>query len=81
MQLAEREAKRLNHEYIGTEHILLGLLADTPGGRRVEVIQQSRGHTLSKGTVAGRQLHFPEGQKAWRPAAESLGSTNHFVLA
>ena len=28
MQLAEREAKRLNHEYIGTEHILLGLLAE-----------------------------------------------------
>jgi ATP-dependent Clp protease ATP-binding subunit ClpA len=26
MQFAEQEARRLNHEYIGTEHILLGLL-------------------------------------------------------
>lgn len=31
MLLAEREAKRLNHEYIGTEHILLGLLAERHG--------------------------------------------------
>ena len=25
MQLANQEAQRFNHEYIGTEHILLGL--------------------------------------------------------
>jgi len=31
MQLAEREANRLNHEYIGTEHILLGLIAEESG--------------------------------------------------
>ena len=31
MQLAEREANRLNHEYIGTEHILLGLIAEREG--------------------------------------------------
>ena len=30
-QLANREAQRFNHEYIGTEHILLGLLADGSG--------------------------------------------------
>jgi ATP-dependent Clp protease ATP-binding subunit ClpC len=28
MQLANREAQRFNHEYIGTEHILLALLAE-----------------------------------------------------
>jgi ATP-dependent Clp protease ATP-binding subunit ClpC len=28
MQLANQEAQSFNHEYIGTEHILLGLLAD-----------------------------------------------------
>jgi ATP-dependent Clp protease ATP-binding subunit ClpC len=28
MMLANIEAQRLNHEYIGTEHILLGLIAD-----------------------------------------------------
>ena len=34
MQLANQEAQRFNHEYIGTEHILLGLLEEeeSPGG-------------------------------------------------
>jgi len=31
MQLASREAFRLNHEYIGTEHILLGLIKEGSG--------------------------------------------------
>src|SRR6516162_2569175 len=31
MQLANQEAQRLNHEYIGTEHILLGLAAEGSG--------------------------------------------------
>jgi len=30
-QLAVREAKRLNHQYIGTEHLLLGLIAERFG--------------------------------------------------
>lgn len=32
LTLAEEEAHRLNHHYIGTEHILLGLLRATDGG-------------------------------------------------
>lgn len=31
MRLADKEAKRLNHEYISTEHILLGLLKEGEG--------------------------------------------------
>ena len=31
MQLANQEAQRLNHEYIGTEHILLGLVKEGAG--------------------------------------------------
>jgi ATP-dependent Clp protease ATP-binding subunit ClpC len=31
MQLANREARRFNHEYIGTEHILLGLIREGSG--------------------------------------------------
>jgi len=31
LQLANQEAKRFNHEYIGTEHILLGLVAEGTG--------------------------------------------------
>ena len=31
MQLANQEAQRFNHEYVGTEHILLGLLREGEG--------------------------------------------------
>src|SRR5438309_7556589 len=31
MQLANQEAQRFNHEYIGTEHILLGLVKEGQG--------------------------------------------------
>src|SRR6516162_4698602 len=31
MQLANQEAQRVNHEYIGTEHILLGLVKEGSG--------------------------------------------------
>ncbi len=31
LELAEREAKALNHMYIGTEHLLLGLLRENDG--------------------------------------------------
>ncbi|CAN5471416.1 ATP-dependent Clp protease ATP-binding subunit [soil metagenome] len=31
MQLANQEAQRLNHEYIGTEHVLLGLVKEGSG--------------------------------------------------
>jgi len=33
MQLANQEAQRFNHEYIGTEHILLGLVRESSGGQ------------------------------------------------
>jgi ATP-dependent Clp protease ATP-binding subunit ClpC len=31
MQLANQEAQRFNHEYVGTEHILLGLVKESSG--------------------------------------------------
>jgi len=31
LQLAREEAARLNHEYVGTEHLLLGLLSEGKG--------------------------------------------------
>ena len=31
MNLARQEASRLNHEYLGTEHVLLGLIAEGSG--------------------------------------------------
>ena len=35
MQLAEEEARRLRHEYIGTEHLLLGVVKNDSGVARV----------------------------------------------
>ena len=31
MQLANQEARRFNHEHVGTEHILLGLISEGTG--------------------------------------------------
>ena len=38
MQLANQEAQRFNHEYIGTEHILLGLVKEG-GGVAADVLK------------------------------------------
>ncbi len=66
MQLANQEAMKLNHEYIGTEHILLGLAIEGSGvaanvlknmqldlreaRREVEKLVQPSPHRLSAGT-------------------------------
>ena len=34
LQMAREEAARLHHEYVGTEHILLGLIREGEGRRR-----------------------------------------------
>ncbi len=34
MGLARQEAQRFNHDYIGTEHILLGLVQEGAASRR-----------------------------------------------
>lgn len=38
MQLAQQEAIRINHEYVGTEHILLGLIKEG-GGVAAEILK------------------------------------------
>jgi ATP-dependent Clp protease ATP-binding subunit ClpA len=46
MQLADQEAQRFNHEYIGTEHILLGLLKE--GSSVAVAVLQNLGVDLRK---------------------------------
>ena len=51
MQLANQEAQRFNHEYIGTEHILLGLVKEGSGVaanvlKNLEVDLRKIRHTL-----------------------------------
>src|SRR5204863_442135 len=42
MQLANQEAQRFNHEYIGTEHILLGLVKEGFGRDLTELARQGK---------------------------------------
>ena len=53
MALANQEAQRFNHEYIGTEHILLGLVKEGSGvGANV---LKNAGHRSSQGATRGRE--------------------------
>src|SRR5947209_6505490 len=66
MQLANQEAQRLNHEYIGTEHLLLGLLREQEGvaaqvlmnlGLKLEDVREEvlnlLGHNMDSGESSG----------------------------
>ena len=48
MQLANQEAQRLNHEYIGTEHILLGLVKEGSGVAANAALLHDRSDGLRK---------------------------------
>jgi ATP-dependent Clp protease ATP-binding subunit ClpC len=68
LDLAKREAKNLNHTYIGTEHILLGLLREGDGVaarilRNLDVdIEQTRQEILKEldPNFAGEESSIPE---------------------
>ncbi len=73
LDLAKREAKNLNHTYIGTEHILLGLLREGDGVaarilRNLDVdIEQTRQEILKEldPNFTGEESSIPEaGEKA-----------------
>jgi len=73
LDLAKREAKNLNHTYIGTEHILLGLLREGDGVaarilRSLDVdIEQTRQEILKEldPNFTGEESSIPEaGEKA-----------------
>ena len=44
LSLAQEEAERLNHSYIGSEHVLIGLLREEGGvaGRAEELLRPGR---------------------------------------
>jgi ATP-dependent Clp protease ATP-binding subunit ClpC len=89
MGLARQEAQRLNHEYIGTEHILLGLVQEESGVAanvlknmdvdlkkiriEVEKLVQSGGATVTMG-----QLPFtPRAKKVLEYALEEASQLGH----
>ena len=87
LSLAAKEAKNLNHTYVGTEHILLGLLREGDGVaakvlKNLEVdIEQTRQEILKEldPNFAGGEEAAGEGEKAERkgetktPALKAFG--------
>ncbi|MCI0684569.1 MAG: hypothetical protein L0Y71_20850 [Gemmataceae bacterium] len=49
-QYASEEARNLNHNYVGTEHVLLGLLREAEGVA-ARVLIRTRGRRLRRGTI------------------------------
>src|SRR6478736_6800540 len=89
MQLANQEAQRLNHEYVGTEHLLLGLLREQEGvaaqvlmnlGLKLEDVREEvlnlLGHNMDSGESAsggGGTERTANKGKSKTPALDSFG--------
>jgi ATP-dependent Clp protease ATP-binding subunit ClpA len=72
--LAQEEARQLQHNYIGTEHLLLGLIAGEPNGLPARVLQ-GIGLTLEEArqevvAIVGRGLATPSGHIPFTPRAK-----------
>jgi ATP-dependent Clp protease ATP-binding subunit ClpA len=73
--LAQDEARRFNHNYIGTEHLLLGLLAEPDGVARRAL--QAAGVTLDDAragveAAVGRGKRPPSGHIPFTPSAKKV---------
>ncbi|UCC96256.1 MAG: ATP-dependent Clp protease ATP-binding subunit [Candidatus Omnitrophota bacterium] len=87
--LAKEEARRFNHDYIGTEHILLGLIREGEGvacavlqnlGIDLERLRMEIEKLISPGSVAsvlGDIPFTPRAKKALELAAEEARSLGH----
>src|ERR1700754_4999972 len=76
MQLANQEAQRFNHEYIGTEHILLGLVKEGSGvaANAQKNLQHGPG---GEQVVMGRLPHTPRAKKVIEYSIEEARNLNH----
>ena len=81
LALAAKEAKNLNHTYVGTEHILLGLLREGDGVaarvlKNLNVdIEQTRQEILKEldPNFAAQEEGAPQGETPEKPAPEKKG--------
>lgn len=92
LQLANQEANRLNHEYIGTEHILLGLIKEGSGVasnvlRNLDVdlgkIRREVEKLVPPGTgmvSLGRLPQTPRAKKAIEYAMDEARTLNHMYV-
>ena len=75
VRFAQEEARTLNHNYIGTEHILLGLLREEGGG--AARVLSSLGVTIEDvreqvGQIVGRGDEVTTGQIPFTPRAKKV---------
>jgi ATP-dependent Clp protease ATP-binding subunit ClpC len=89
MQLANQEAKRFNHEYIGTEHILLGLVKEGSGTaanvlKNLDIDLRKVRLEVEKIVLAGPDMvtmgklpQTPRAKKAIEFAIEEARNLNH----
>jgi ATP-dependent Clp protease ATP-binding subunit ClpC len=73
--LAQEEARRLEHNYIGTEHILLGLLREDQGAAASALAAANvtlDGARLEVETIIGRGQHGPSGHIPFTPRAKKV---------
>jgi ATP-dependent Clp protease ATP-binding subunit ClpC len=90
MQLANQEAQRLNHQYIRTEHILLGLVKEGSGvaadvlkdlnvslDKVRHVIVKVIPYAPTQTPVPGRLPHTPKARKVLEHALEEADTLNH----
>ncbi len=91
MQLANQEAQRFNHEYIGTEHVLLGLVKEGSGVAanvlknldidlrkiRLEVEKIVQHGPGGEQVVMGRLPHTPRAKKVIEYSIEEARNLSH----
>lgn len=89
MQLANQEAQRFNHEYIGTEHILLGLVKEGSGVaanvlknldidlRKIRLEVEKIVQTGPDMVTIGKIPHTPRAKKVIEYAIEEARNLNH----
>src|SRR6202142_1733841 len=89
MQLANQEAQRFNHEYVGTEHMLLGLIKEGSGVaanvlKNLEVDLRKIRNEIEKIVQAGPEMvtmgklpQTPRAKKVIEYAIEEARNLNH----
>ncbi|HBS29827.1 MAG TPA: NDP-hexose 4-ketoreductase, partial [Phycisphaerales bacterium] len=89
MALANQEAQRFNHEYIGTEHILLGLVKEGSGVganvlknldvdlRKVRLEVEKLVHSGPEMVTMGKLPQTPRAKKVIEYAIEEARNLNH----
>src|SRR5437868_4989418 len=83
IELAIDEARRLGHNYIGTEHLLLGLVREGEGiaaGDVPDILLNKRVLTLDIGSLVAGTKYRGEFEERLKKIIEELRNTNDAVL-